>query len=572
MLFYEDETIPARDDAAGPPRRDVYGGDLPERLRGMLALGEAHRPEGPAAVFRLQAEFMAGWECEEDRDAWFSAWCPVYTMMSGPQLLSYFAWRTRLLRGELLPPEGTPATPLSARRLGPAAFACLYVTELLNGAGADSPLDAWRRISDFWERWRRHDFSLDRFAPQWLDDLVVWAGLDRSLLRRRAPGRISPETARVAAVAQTLAAGEASPGELLASEAFVTDLFAVIDGRSAYHPERSVFWAGREGQIRRLAAESFLALRAGAVPGLAVDAWIGVWLRHYPERLFKGTVFDFSRGPAEALRALSPSERWVCRDHAWSLEEFRPGRGVINEATQLLRIVEAELRRRHGMKRALQTKDPTPGQALTALVRGILDKRDAARRAAANPARRLDFSRLDGIRADALETQERLIVPGSENDTGELEASEILRADASPSAPSAPSSPSSPISPTEPQPVQKSVEQPVPGVGPEPVGPAPKGPSFGALCAAAPSPDPDAGGDDLSAEDRAVLGRLLAGESVAAGLPGGDSPEIFADRVNGLLFERIGDAVLECGAGASSGLSVIEDYREDLEMILKGRT
>ena len=166
--IFTDEIIPRHEERLEAKRAEE--GALPERIRKMLELGaraEANG-QGEERVFRLQAEFMADWDFPDLHRSWFSAYYPTYARMSGPQLLSYFSWRTRWKAGE--------------RKMGaPVSFAFVHVYELLNGAGASGPLDAFEKLSAFWEEYRKLDFTLDRYVPQWLDDLVVYEGLDQSL-------------------------------------------------------------------------------------------------------------------------------------------------------------------------------------------------------------------------------------------------------------------------------------------------------------------------------------------------------------------------------------------------------
>jgi hypothetical protein len=44
-------------------------------------------------------------------------------------------------------------------------------------------------------------------------------------------------------------------------------------------------------------------------------------------------------------------------------------------------------------------------------------------------------------------------------------------------------------------------------------------------------------------------------------------PEVLADKINEVFFEEIGDNVVECDLGK---ITLIEDYRKDVERIIKG--
>ena len=170
---------------------------------------------------------------------------------------------------------------------------------------------------------------------------------------------------------------------------------------------------------------------------------------------------------------------------------------------------------------------------------------DEARRKAANPVRQLDFGRLAGIRADALETQEKLIVEEPFEEAlpcAEGAAQAALKEEA-----------------------LKTSEN-----------------AFTATTAAALAEDTDRGAPEaaevgdalekkpansemLASEDRKLLQRLLDGIRPTE-LPGGLSPEMTADRLNEKLYDAFGDAILEVVGGK---LVLIEDYAEDLRELLQ---
>jgi len=78
--------------------------------------------------------------------------------------------------------------------------------------------------------------------------------------------------------------------------------------------------------------------------------------------------------------------------------------------------------------------------------------------------------------------------------------------------------------------------------------------------------EPDAHG--LDALQMAVLGDLLAGNDVKDLIEKNRlMPEVLADSINEVLFDEIGDSVIECMDGR---LEVIEDYIEDLIALTGG--
>ena len=73
----------------------------------------------------------------------------------------------------------------------------------------------------------------------------------------------------------------------------------------------------------------------------------------------------------------------------------------------------------------------------------------------------------------------------------------------------------------------------------------------------------------LDNEQVQILTMILNGDSVKETLRTlNKMPQVFADSLNDLLFEEIGDIVVECNG---DDIVLIEDYREDLERIIRGK-
>ena len=99
----------------------------------------------------------------------FLAFCPAYDMMTQGQLRTYFAWRTDVRRA-IAAAQPVPR-PVSS------SYAVLYLMELVNGIGTSGPEESYQTAQNFWEAYRRFDFTIDRLAMSWLQDLADFWGL-----------------------------------------------------------------------------------------------------------------------------------------------------------------------------------------------------------------------------------------------------------------------------------------------------------------------------------------------------------------------------------------------------------
>ncbi|MBO4548649.1 MAG: TerB N-terminal domain-containing protein, partial [Abditibacteriota bacterium] len=131
---YSDIPIPFADStlAASSGARKA----VPDRIREMRRIAVLDRsPSGKAERFYRQAVFMKDYEDDCPWEGAFSHYYPTYNDMTDRQLRGYFTWRAAVRRGIY---DSIPES---------AAF--LYVYELLNGVGGDTPEDCYRRLLEF---------------------------------------------------------------------------------------------------------------------------------------------------------------------------------------------------------------------------------------------------------------------------------------------------------------------------------------------------------------------------------------------------------------------------------------
>lgn len=266
-----------------------------------------------------------------------------------------------------------------------------------------------------------------------------------------------------------------------------------------------------------------------ADPARGIHLFAEVWRRACAMEAEKGRDLFQTMFGTQALfnwRPLSNAVYWVrhkSEDVDYVLNECRSYRcrnGVWQEARYdglsfdrdalraLLHEADRQLRRYRKTGRYLR---PKPDEAWAA---PYAEAAIAAEREAARPKLRIDLSGLDRIRRDALTTRDSLL---TEEDRREL-------------AESAP-------------PEQEKVPKEAPRLSPAP-------PSL------------------LDEPQTRILLSLLRGEAVAEVLRERHLlSSVVADAINEALFDEIGDAVVDCDG---STLSIVEDYREELERLLGG--
>ena len=112
-----------------------------------------------AKQFYDQARFMADYEEDEDACAPCRLYRPVYADMNDDQLQTYFAWRTKVRKGQV---------DKTSRSYG-----ITYLYELLNQIHTKSPMDALEQMILFWKAYRVYDDSFDTFLPRWVKEFYI---------------------------------------------------------------------------------------------------------------------------------------------------------------------------------------------------------------------------------------------------------------------------------------------------------------------------------------------------------------------------------------------------------------
>lgn len=127
----------------------------------------AHKAqENNSRVFYKQALFMKDFEDNYPHEVPFSSYFPYYQLMGYEQLRTYFTWRTHVRKGTV------NNTSLS--------YAYLYIYELLNNVGVDSPQEGLEKLIFFWSSFRAYDSSIDKYIIRWLKDYYIYYGFPQT--------------------------------------------------------------------------------------------------------------------------------------------------------------------------------------------------------------------------------------------------------------------------------------------------------------------------------------------------------------------------------------------------------
>ena len=399
-MEYEPGSVPAGGRSAltpqkiGEPEKDP----IRDRFTRMRNVARAHRVAydfsrfydwrirlDNAAIFHEQGLLMKDFEDDFAGYAPFTQYFPYYQMMGYEQLRTYFTWRTKVRKGVIAD------TSLS--------YAFLYIYELLGNIGVDSPQDGLNRLVAFWQAFRVHNPSVDKYVLRWLKDYHIYYELPR-------PFREFVETNGLSAYYPKMA---------------VTDDFTLFCAVSKYDIRKSAFFTD---EIRNMIVECFSFVmerirRDFASAGMQFDeVYFRPTRKLTPWKPFQEALFHPWMKQPDRRVVLSENEIYLCKDNKWVFSTV-----ITTEKGKLfigyvMKQMEAELRKAAKYKHKLTANiGMVHEETLRALNKADLHIETIVPAAVAEFFRdltktvvRVDPSALARIRQEALATQGALIV------------------------------------------------------------------------------------------------------------------------------------------------------------------
>jgi hypothetical protein len=426
----------------------------------------------------------------------FSEYYPDYQKMGYRQLRTYFTWRARLRRGEV-----TEA---------PVAYAFVYIYELLNNIGVETPAEGFDVLLDFWLRFRKYGLALERYVPRWLKEYYIYYGVPgafQSLAGERGIAEYYPEAFAYGSDERTFAA------------------YADI---SSYDIRKSRFYGA---ETAGLARDCFLFV-LDRFRGLCADKSAcfedAVFYPCSGKRVWKpfgDALFYHAPDRPDRKIVITKRETYAYRRNHWvrrSAILSDSGRRLVG---YIMKAMESELRRAVRFKYSIKAR--TWSYDLMELEKLGIDVGETVKSATAEfyaEATRtrvsVDAQALGRIRREAADTRDKLLVPEDET-------------------------PTAPDSAAQPDGVSVHASAPEPAQD--------DGDPWGRFLKA------------LTRTERGALDAALQSRDIDAFADAdGVMPEVLADGINQKAADIVGDVILEYDGAAAA---VYEDYRKVLESI-----
>ena len=513
----------ADQDPSKSPKAKKYVPEQIRRMRNLYQHGDGSFRQ-QRKNFYVQGKFMENYEDPAAWDGEIYEYWPSYYKLSLAQLRGYFTWRTELRKGNY--------------RKHCDSFVLMYLSELVNEIGTTSAEESFLKIQEFEKNYIDAGLCsgyIQYNIQQWMFEFAVVNGLAPEIACRYADREVLERDAGIEILHNPKAYSDQEVFDALcifAGEQTAKSKLIQLHGAEAISLFAAM-WRLIQAQYRRNGKDIFRICfgRRGA------HSW-------YP---LNGTLYYEKQKREEITYELNSSrfyrfKRGEWRECGYQMFYFdkRLLTGLLKETDRRLRLY---LKTGHPLKERKEAAWAVP------YIEAVIEADRKAKLEAARPNISIDFSGLDKIRKDALETQSNLLTEEETQCTPEFNAvNKAVRKSAA-----------SKKHTKEDSAARKNTAALL-SVAASPHLASEQ--SEAAVLAA-----PSNTSVPLDGMQIQLLQMLLRGESVQELITAQRGmPSVIADAINEALFDYIGDTVVECDGET---ITIIEDYREGIINILK---
>lgn len=336
-----------------------------------------------ARSFYKQAVRMQDYEDDVPWSGEFFRYFPSYRDLTPLQLRGYFTWRAGVRKG-VFQPIATSA-------------AYIYLYELLNGVGADSPEDVLQKLRAFEVGYVDSgigDKGMRSNLHRWMLEYGVLHDLPPELVREYADPDMM---ARDAALAALRKPEDASDDEVFSA-------LCLLGGNKIAESPVVKLDPSRGRHLFSQVWRSVAAFRGQKTKGFSLFFGDRKTRRWHP---LANAVYYEPKPPADRDYVLNACRSFRCRKGLWTVRAFESLSISKDRLKDFLHTTDARLRRYLKTGRYLKEK-PVDAWALPC-IDAVIEADKQARMEAAKPAITIDLSGLAQIRRDASATRESLL-------------------------------------------------------------------------------------------------------------------------------------------------------------------
>lgn len=369
---------------------------VPDEIRSMKAIASERRAyyHTKEYIFYRQAKFMEQFEDDYDFQGDFFCYYPTYQDMNNNQLRGYFSWRTKVRKGNL------QKTSLS--------FVFVYIYELLNLIGADSPEDGFEKLNNFCRIYGKIDPHILNYTKNWMIDFAVYYDLDKALIDDITDSDFCIRLS----VLQNYGSHDND------------ELFDAVCGFSSYNIRNSKLYKNCSDDVKIVVCDVFRQLSDYYVKNRKkslCEKLFGVKIQNY-YNIFQAAVFYDNKKYTDYTYEINDSFKFTCKDGRWFCEKYYGSHGKNKWLGDVLRSVDSIMRQKTDFGSPINLHCDT--KWVLNIINKAIDGYIESKNKNAAPKIEIDISKLAGIRKSADITRDKLITEEEREDIAEI--SEII--------------------------------------------------------------------------------------------------------------------------------------------------
>ena len=337
-----------------------------------------------AWLFYSQGKFMEDYEDSFSYSEDFTKYYPCYRDLSVEQLRGYFTWRKNVRQNKI--------------EKAPLPFVYIYIYELLNCIGAETPDECFKLLKYFSEEYAKIDDSIKKYTESWLVDFIVYYELSPELANDMSDIRHDK------ALLTLMHWNERSDDQL----------FEAISELSSYQFQRSLYYVSYPDEFRTVLIRSFIKISEFFSEKRKLPLFTKLFgnIVECSHNMFQSAVFYDRQSLRSCEYSLSEIHTYTCKNGKWSCRKIYGNRSRNGRLGDLVKAVDSLLREKKDFRHKLSCTDVS--KTTLKLIQNVIDEyyeelhRKEARKIT------IDLSKLSGIRRAADITREKLLVDEEE--------------------------------------------------------------------------------------------------------------------------------------------------------------
>lgn len=369
-------------DEAIKPRVYTPAEKLPALLQTARSLENA--PNNPwqsrESIFLKQARLLSKYEDDYEYSANVVRYYPTYQSLTDQELRGYFSWRTKLRKGDV--------------RKTSLSFAFLYIYELINQVGVETPQEGYQKLQEFGTTYGQLDSGILPYLAKWMQDYVVYYGLDANLLGN------SPQVMFDRSITILDLIREQNEAKVMFA---ISQLAPKWLSRSKFYGQHQTDCDTVIVQVLRRVSDHYGKHTKKSI----VEQFFGK-LSQYQVRLFDTAVFCDPLKIRSYEFAVDERCIYRCRDGLWTLTRHAGPLRPSGKLENLLKTIDAVMREEYAYKHPIQYETET--KWLIKLIQEEVQALLVRKKAAEAKKITIDYAQLAKIRQEAAITQDKLTV------------------------------------------------------------------------------------------------------------------------------------------------------------------